>query len=153
MFKWIGLFISLGLTIIMVDLATDRWLDYLDHLALIVLFGVVFGGLMFTYSNKTFYFLSFTWRKQLSSQEVFEALGFYNYLTKLIFNACLLVLLVSLIIIGIHWHDILSIKQSVGSAVLSCLYGTMLAYFVVQPIKHQILFKTMNKVQSGVNHE
>jgi flagellar motor component MotA len=140
MFKLIGLLISFA-SLALLALLTRAPLLYVDPVALVVMFGTVFGGTIYTYGNQSFHFFSLSYKDKISTAQMFPALEFYNYLTKLTIIAALISVGVSTLVILFTIGGGGDIKASLQLALLTCLYGIVLSFLIIQPIKHNILFK------------
>lgn len=146
MFKAIGIIISFCTLAIIMVLGTGGLLGYyLDVPSLVILFGIVFGGVMFTYSDKAFTYFSYSWKAAIPSKELFKVLEFYNYLTKLTLTASIIAFLAGAILILLNFDQAAEIGPSLAMLILTNLYAVTLSYLVIQPIKHSILFKAMSK--------
>lgn len=140
MFKLIGLLISLSGFALLALVGSDPT-AYLDPIAAVVMFGTVFGGTIYTYGNQSFRFFSFSYKDKIPTSELFSAMEFYNYLAKLTFVAAIISLLVSSIVIMATINNGGEIKTSLNLALLTCIYGLILSFLIIMPIKHNIIFK------------
>lgn len=153
MFKVIGLLISIASLALLMLLGGSLGV-FLEPIALVVLLALVFGGIIFSYGNQSFVFFRLAYQKQVPGKLLFPALEFYNYLTKLTFVATIITSVSALIIILNTVSHSPLIGPALALSLLTCLYGLLLSYIVIQPIKHNIIFKAMSgkqNVKPGAN--
>lgn len=142
-FKLIGLIISLA-TLALVLLLGGSPNMYLDLPSATIMVGVFFGGAIFGYGNKIFSYIRSSKQQRISSSELFATLDFYNYLTRLTLYSGMLSFILATILLLAQSDDMKAIGPSIALSLMTCLYGTVISYLIIQPIKQGVLYQNMN---------
>ena len=143
MFKLVGLVISIASMLLLMILGGSLTM-YIDVPSLIIMFGILLGGAIFGYGNNIFTYIKYSNADRISSSQLFATLDFYNYLTRLSLYAALLAfILSSVLILGLE-QDSKAVGPAIAMSLLTCFYGLVVSYLIVQPIKHGVLYKNMN---------
>lgn len=142
-FKLIGLFISLA-TVTLLFLLAGFPLVFIDIPSIIIMTGILFGGAIFGYGNNIFSYIRSSKKSKISSSELFATLDFYNYLTRLTLYAGVLSFAIASVLILAQSNDIKAVGSSIAMSLLTCLYGVIISYLIIQPIKQGVLYQNMN---------
>ena len=142
-FKLIGLLIILA-TLTLLLVLDGSPLMYIDVPSAVIMTGVLIGGAIFGYGNHIFSYVRNTNKDKLSSSELFATLDFYNYLTRLTLSAAMLSFLLASLLILANAADPSSIGPSIAVSLLTCLYGMVISYLIIQPIKQGVLYNSMS---------
>mgnify|MGYP000132223344 FL=1 len=143
MFKLVGLLISLASLCLLLILGGSPTM-YIDIPSVIIMFGIFLGGAFFGYGNNILTFIQYSRAEKISSSQLFATLDFYNYLTRLTLYAALLAFVLATILILAQSSDISTIGPAMALSLLTCMYGVIAAFLIIQPIKHGVLYKNMN---------
>lgn len=141
-FKLIGLIISLA-TLALALLLQGKVNLYLDIPSAIIMTGTFIGGAIFGYGNNIFSFIKNSRQNRISSSDLFITLDFYNYLTRLTFYASLFSFIIASILLLAQSDDITKIGPNLALSLLTCIYGLIIAYLILQPVKHGVLYQNM----------
>lgn len=147
-FKLIGLFISLATLTLLLLLGGFPFM-FLDIPSLVIMVGIILGGAIFGYGNHIFSYIRSSRKDRISSSELFATLDFYNYLTRLTLYAGILSFVIASALLLAQSGDMKAIGPSVALAMLTCLYGMMVSYIIIQPIKHGVLYQNMNSSRTS----
>lgn len=142
-FKLIGLLISLTTFTLLLLLAGFPFM-FIDIPSLVIMTGILLGGAIFGYGNHIFSYIRYSKQDRISSSELFATLDFYNYLSRLTLYAGTLSFAIASVLILAQSTEVKSIGPSIALSLLSCLYGMVLSYLIIQPIKHGVLYQNMN---------
>lgn len=151
-FKLIGLIISLA-SLALVLLLDETPSRYLDLPALVIMIGLFFGGAIFGYGNKIFSYLDNSRKQRISSCELFATLDFYNYLTRLTLYAGVLTFIITTILLLGHRAESQAIGHSITLSLLTCLYGMVISYLIIQPIKQGVLYQNMSTTKRSQSNK
>jgi len=143
MFKLIGLIISLATLALLFVLGGDVAM-YVDIPSAVIMVGIILGGAIFGYGNHIFGFVRYSRTEKISSSELFATLDFYNYLTRLTLYAGILSFVIATVLLLAQTDNIQAIGPSVALSLLTCMYGLIISYLIIQPIKHGVLYQNMN---------
>lgn len=142
-FKLIGLFISLA-TLTLLFLLAGLPLMFIDVPSLVIMTGILIGGAIFGYGNHIFSYIRSSRKERISSSELFATLDFYNYLSRLTLYAGILSFILATVLILAQSEDMMATGSSIAFSMLTCLYGMMASYLIIQPIKQGVLYQNMN---------
>ena len=143
MFKLVGIIICFASMFLLMLLGGSITM-FIDVPSVVIMFGVLLGGAIFGYGNNIFTFIKYSNSDRISSSQLFATLDFYNYLTRLSLYAALVAFILSAaFILGLE-PDSKQIGPSIAMSLLTCFYGLVFSYFVIQPLKHGVLYKNMN---------
>ena len=146
MFKIIGLVISFG-TVAVLILMSGTFSMFIDVPSALIMLGVFLGGAIFGYGNNIFTFIRLSKANKIKSADLFITLDFYNYLSKLTIYAAMISAMISSAIILSASAELAAVGPAIAMNILTCFYGMLITFLVLQPLKHSVLYRNMNSNQ------
>lgn len=143
MFRLIG-FIICTASIAVVMTQSGGFGMYLDIPALILLFGITIAGTVVGYGKQSIYYFKLAGKKQIPSSDLLPALNFFNYLSRLTLYSAVCSFFITTIVILFNITDLMTLGPALAITLLNIVYGLIITFVFIQPIKHGILLTRLN---------
>lgn len=142
MFKLIGLIVCVA-SIAVVMTTAGGFNMYIDLPALLLLFGITLSGTVVGYGKQSIYYFKLAGQKQIPSKDLLPALNFFNYVSRLTLYSSVCAFFISSIVILLNFNDLKTLGPAIAMTLLNIIYGLVLSFIIIQPIKHGILLNRL----------